>query len=345
MVRLKRCPTKERWDFVKIEDILQFLFEKEGEYVSGEEMSQGLGVSRSAIWKGISTLREQGYEIDSKPNRGYCLQNSPVGIEKTKLANLLKEQSLITSVVCVPSIDSTNTEVKRCATQGAKEGLLVVAEHQTAGRGRRGRSFYSPTGKGLYFSLLLRPHVPYEELMDLTAWVAVAVSRGIAQYSGITPTIKWTNDILWEEKKISGILTEISLESESDFVDYVVVGVGINVHQKKEEFPEELREMAISLEDVTKKDLDRGALCASVVSSICEMYGHFPQEKQKYLQQYRELCVTVGKQVQVLKGENRRSGVATGIDDCFRLLVRYEDGEEEVLSTGEVSVRGMYGYI
>lgn len=325
--------------------LLHLLFASEGEYVSGEEMSTVLGVSRSAVWKGISSLRSAGYVIDSKPNRGYCLFKSPYGMESAKLSQLLKGDLFGSQISCVASIDSTNSEVKRQATQGVEEGLLVVADHQTAGRGRRGREFHSPAGQGLYFSMLLRPSGTYEEWMDFTAWVAVALCRGIASFCGISPEIKWTNDIVWQGKKLCGILTELALESESNFVEYVVLGVGVNVQQQERDFPEELQDIATSLGLATGREVNRAALCAHLVMCISQMYSCFPREKQAYLQDYRKYCVTIGKEVQVLFGEERRCGRAVDIDDNFRLLVDYQGGERGVLSTGEVSVRGMYGYI
>lgn len=327
------------------EDILKLLYEKEGEYVSGESMSQQLGVSRSAVWKQISNLRKKGYEIDSITQKGYCLKQSPFGLEKEKLAKLLGNSLLGQQLICYNSIDSTNTEVKRLANEGAAEGLVVTAEQQTAGRGRRGRSFHSPSHQGLYFSILLRPPCSSQEISNLTAWVAVAVCRGISRLTSLELGIKWTNDIVWNKKKISGILTELTLESGSDFVEYVVVGVGVNVSQEKEDFPTELQDIASSLQQALGKSLDRNQLCASILLELNAMYSQFPDNKQDYLEEYRKYCISLNQPIQVLKGELRRGGTALEIDEEFRLLVEYDNGEKEALSTGEVSVRGLYGYV
>lgn len=327
------------------EKILAMLLKENGKFLSGEAMSQHLGVSRTAIWKSIAQLRERGYEIQSVQNKGYSLLSTPDRLEKVSVMQGLEGEVLGAEIECLSSIDSTSSEVKRRAMAGAQEGLVITAEEQTAGRGRRGRSFHSPKSSGLYFSVLLRPKCSLEDLSNLTAWVAVAVAEGIESICGEKIAIKWTNDLLLKGKKVSGILTELSVESETGFVEFVVVGVGINVNHKSSDFPEELQGFTSSMAEETGKIQCRICLCREILRSLNRMYTAFPEKKEDYLQYYRENCYTIGRDIQVVQGENRRSGTALDVDDEFRLLVEYGDGSQETLRAGEVSIRGMYGYV
>lgn len=327
------------------EKIVEMLLKSQGGYLSGETMSQELGVTRTAVWKTISQLRDSGYVIDSVKNKGYSLVSYPDSLENVILSQGFQPGVFGGEIHCYPSIDSTNSEVKRRAMAGAESGLVVVAEEQTAGRGRRGRSFHSPKDTGLYLSFLLRPHCTVETLSDLTPRVAVAVAQGIQACCGVEVGIKWTNDLILQGKKISGILTELSLESDSDFVEYAVVGIGINVNHEEGDFPQELEDFTSSIAIETGDVCRRDDLCRHILTALNRVIIGYPQNKTQCLEEYRKACITVGKEVQVLRGESRRGGKALGIDEDFRLQVRYEDGEEEALSAGEVSVRGMYGYL
>ena len=196
------------------ETVLSLLLAHPGEYLSGAAMSRTLGVSRAAVWKAIEALRQEGYEITSAPNRGYRLESAPDRVREGELSGHLAGCLVGSRLLCLDTIDSTNTEAKRQAMAGAPEGLVVLAEEQTGGRGRLGRSFQSPRGCGLYLTALLRPQLPPIEVVDFTAWVAVAVCDGIQAACGVRPRIKWTNDIVLEGKKLCGILTEMGLENE-----------------------------------------------------------------------------------------------------------------------------------
>lgn len=327
------------------EKVIEMLLHGQGEYLSGEAMSQELGVTRTAVWKMVSQLRERGYVIDSVKNKGYSLISAPDFLNKVQISQGLEQCMFAQNIHCFSSIDSTNSEVKRRAVAGAESGLLVVAEEQTAGRGRRGRSFHSPKDTGLYLSFLLRPQCTVGELSDLTPRIAVAVAEGISACCGVETGIKWTNDLILNGKKISGILTELSLESDSDFVEYVVVGIGINVNHQPGDFPEELEHFTSSIAIETGEIWRREELCRHILLALSQWIQGYPGNKSNCLEKYRKACITVGKEVQVLRGETRRQGKAQEIDDEFRLRVTYDDGEEEVLSAGEVSVRGMYGYV
>ena len=327
------------------EKVLSLLRERQGEYLSGEAMSRELGISRAGVWKAIEGLRQEGYVISSAPNRGYCLEDAPDLLRAGELSGPLMGSLVGSKLLCLDVIDSTNTECKRQAMAGASEGLVVMAEEQTGGRGRRGRGFQSPRGKGLYLSALFRPDLSPNLVSDFTAWVAVAVCDGIEACCGIRPQIKWTNDIVLNGKKLVGILTELGLESESNTLDYMVTGIGINVNHSPMDFSPEIRAMATSLSQILGHPVRRAELAAQVVLALNHMYASYPAEKDLYLEKYRAGCVTTGHQVQLITPTSRREAFAREIDNCFNLVVELPDGSTETISAGEVSVRGMYGYV
>lgn len=327
------------------EKVLSLLLERPAEYLSGEAMSRALGISRAGVWKAIEALRQEGYEISSAPNRGYRLESAPDRVREGELAGPLAGCLVGGTLACLDTIDSTNTECKRRAMAGTPEGLVVIAEEQTGGRGRLGRSFQSPKGCGLYLSALLRPQLEPAAVTDFTAWVAVAVCDGIEAACGVRPRIKWTNDIVLNGKKLCGILTELGLESESNALEYLVPGIGINVNHRPEDFSEDVRPMATSLAQELGHPVRRSLLAAEVIKALDRMYAAFPQGKQEYLDKYRADCLTPGNRVQLITPVSRQEAYAVEIDDDFRLVVELPDGTRKALSAGEVSVRGMYGYV
>ncbi len=312
--------------------------------LSGEAMSAALGVSRAAVWKAMEALREEGYAISSAPRRGYRLEGSPDRLSPGELAGALEGRLVGRELVCLPTVGSTNNEVKRRAVAGAAEGLAVLADTQTGGRGRRGRSFVSPAGKGLYLSVLLRPRCSLDELMWLTSWTAVAVCDGVEAACGVRPGIKWTNDIVLGGKKLCGILTEVGMEGESGDLQYAVVGAGVNVTQAETDFGPEVAKVAVSLEQALGIAPRRSDLAAAVLAALDEMYAAFPREKERYLARYRADCLTVGREVRLLREGGEERAFAEAVDDDFALVVRHPDGRRERVSAGEVSVRGLFGY-
>lgn len=327
------------------EKVLSLLRERQGDYLSGEAMSRELGISRAGVWKAIEGLRQEGYTISSAPNRGYRLEAGPDRLRAGELSGPLSGSLVGGSLLCLDVIDSTNTECKRQAMAGAVEGLVVTAEEQTGGRGRRGRSFQSPRGKGLYLSALLRPRLEPAQVANFTAWVAVAVCDGIQAACGLRPQIKWTNDIILNGKKLVGILTELGLVSESNDLDYLVTGIGVNVNQSAGDFDPEIRDMDTSLALALGRPVRRSELAVQIIRALDRAYAGFPQNQGEYLEKYRADCITIGRQVQVITPISRREGFAVAVDDGFDLLVQFPDGTEEAFSSGEVSVRGMYGYV
>ena len=236
--------------------------------------------------------------------------------------------------------DSTNDRVKELAKNGAAEGTAVAAAGQTGGRGRRGRTFYSPAGTGMYLSYLFRPETAVEKCMHLTCACAVAAARAIGDLCGITPGIKWPNDLCFEGKKLGGILTEISAEAGT--LLWAVVGIGINCRTPEGGFPPEIAQIAQSLEAVSGRSADPRLLAQKMVEELGKDLLFNPKA---YMEEYRRLCVTTGKPVQVITPTCVREGFAEKVDDEGGLLVHYPDGTRETVNSGEVSVRGMYGYL
>ncbi len=242
------------------------------------------------------------------------------------------------------STDSTNTRAKELAAAGAPHGTLVLAGHQTGGRGRMGRSFHSPAGQGIYLSLILRPDCPPTRLMHLTCAVGAAMCDAVEEAAGIRPGIKWINDLVLGQRKLGGILAELSLCPQSGNIRYAVVGIGINCCQAQEDFPEEIREIATSLFAATGRKPDRAALAAAMIRHLQKMDTRLLTDRDAILESYRRDCITLGKQVRV-HGSDIRRGTALDITEDGALLVRFSDGSVEAVQSGEASVRGLWGYV
>lgn len=248
------------------------------------------------------------------------------------------------SVYHYQTIDSTNLEAKRLAAQGAPHGTIVLAEHQSGGRGRLGRSFHSPAGCGIYMSLLLRPRCKAEQLMHLTCATAVAVCDGIQKAVDLRPGIKWTNDLVLGDRKLGGILTELGLTA-SGALDYAIIGIGINCNHALSDFPPELHSMVTSLALSTGILVDRAAIAAAVIEALYQMDAHL-LEPAHFLPRYRKNCITLGREISLLHADGQvEHGTALDVDESGGLLVRFSDNTVKTVSSGEVSVRGMYGYL
>ena len=325
---------------MKKDTILNLLLQAEG-YLSGEEISQTLGVSRTSIWKQIKALRAEGYEIEAKTNGGYKLISVPdTPTEKAVFAKL-QGKDFCPEIIFLDAVDSTNTYLKQQAESGVQHGTVCIANAQTSGRGRRGRSFESQEGQGLFFSILLRPEegtLP-ENLSAITAFAAVAVCDAITKTVDITPKIKWVNDILVDDQKLVGILSELSLSAESGQVDYIVIGVGINVHQRAEDFSLEVRKTATSLDILTGEYVSRATLAANLIAAFDHMYQTQKRDPAALTARYRALSCTIGHDIDVITGAEKKAAHALDIDENCGLLVRYNDGGEDTLHYGEISIR------
>ena len=321
------------------EQVLAQLIRQNGAYISGEAVSEALGVSRAAVWKAIDALREEGYTVEAAPRRGYRLAGGPDRLSEGTVSPYLHRAA---PLVCLETVDSTNNYAKTEAMRGAPDGAAFVANEQTGGRGRMGRSFLSPKDKGIYLSMLFRPEIPPARAVNLTAFAAVAVCEGVEAVCGARPGIKWTNDIILNGKKLCGILTEMSVEGETGALQYIVTGIGVNVNQS--DFPQSLRGMATSLSMELGHEVPRGRLCAGIISAMDGMYHTWRRGGGDTLARYRARCVTLGREVRLLRGGTEKEAFAEEIDEDFGLIVRYPDGRRETVNTGEVSVRGLYGY-
>lgn len=243
------------------------------------------------------------------------------------------------------TIDSTNDQAKIMARNGTPHGTVLVAGHQSKGRGRMGRSFSSPEGKGIYLSIILRPNCAAGQLMHLTCAAAIAMCDAVESTTGLRPGIKWINDLVVNEKKLGGILTELSMVPGSNRVQYAIVGIGINCSQAQEDFPEEIRHIATSLLTAAGKAPERSELAAAMIRALHQMDAGLLTQKDAVMAAYRQDCITLGKQIVVLRGDQKRYGTAIDIESDGGLLVQFDDESRQTVNSGEVSIRGMYGYV
>lgn len=241
-------------------------------------------------------------------------------------------------------LDSTNDRLKAMARQGAPHGTVLLADRQTGGHGRMGRTFLSPEGMGVYLSILLRPSCAPADLMHLTCATGVAMCEAVEQAARFRPGIKWTNDLVYGKRKLGGILTELGLNPKGG-VDYAIIGIGINCCQAETDFAPEIRDIAGSLSMAAGREIDRSQVAAAMMDALCRMSGNLLSGKAWLLDQYRKDCITVGQDISLLRGEEVRHGHAVDVDDNGALVVAFPDGSVEAVNSGEVSVRGMYGYV
>lgn len=322
------------------------LLRERADYVSGQELCEHFGVSRTAVWKAIEQLRKEGYRIDAVPNKGYRLAEETLSQDifcENEIVSRLRTKWVGHPVRFYEKTGSTNIQAKMEGENGGQSGMLFVADQQTAGRGRRGRSWDSPAGTNVYFTLLLKPDFAPDKAAMLTIVMAMAVARGIEKAGVPNPGIKWPNDIVVNGKKVCGILTEMSTERE--YIQHVVIGVGINV--KKQDFAPEIADKATTLEVECGYPVSRSALVADIMEAFEEYYESFVQtEDLSGLQEaYDAMLVNKGREVCVLDPKGEYRGIARGINATGELLVEMPDGSIREVYAGEVSVRGIYGYV
>lgn len=332
------------------EQVLLLLENQRGRFFSGQEIAEKLSVTRASVWKAVKALQKEGYAIEAVNNKGYALKKSPDILSAAYIDQKLKEAKVMLKVQVEKQVDSTNNVLKKYIAEGKKEDMVLLAEEQTAGRGRRGRSFYSPEGTGLYMSLLLHPEVSPEEGAMLTTLTAAAAAKAIEKVAKETVQIKWVNDVWMRGKKIAGILTEGSASLEEGRMEYVIVGIGINLYEPKGGFPEEIRDVAgaVFTNHIQRENL-RSRLAAEFIIHFMEYYKTFPG--REYLEEYRKRCFVIGKRIRLLTPDhgpfqgtekaagNREFAKVLGIDDACHLRVQYDDGQVEVLSSGEISIK------
>lgn len=314
-------------------EILMLLEQHRGQYVSGEALAERLKVSRAAVWKGMVGLREEGHIISAVKNRGYMLSDSSDIICEESIVAALNDKTNGAKIYVYKTIGSTNTEARRMADCGAEHGTLIISEEQTEGRGRRGKSFFSPSGTGIYMSIVLRPDKNMSEPQLITVAAAVTVCEALEKLCGCEPKIKWVNDIFLEGKKICGILTEAVMDMESGGLDCIVVGVGINCSTAAGEFPVELQGIAGS---VGMKGVSRSALTAEIYKGIMERFDSL--KNPSLMEEYRSRSMMPGKNISFVMDGEACKAKAIGINDDGNLIVQFSDGSQKVLRGGEVSI-------
>ena len=285
--------------------------------------------------------------VEARTGLGYRLVTAPDAMTEAEIRNFLGKTAVVgRTLKCFNELDSTNIRAKQLALEGAPDGTVVTADFQSAGRGRMDRSFQSPKGKGVYLTVLLRPHLPPERLLPVTAMAGVAVCDAVEELCGVRPGLKWPNDPVLGGKKLCGILTELSLEGETGRVQYLVLGMGVNVLHVAEDFSPEVAEMATSLSLALGHPVSRPALAAAEIRALDRLYASLlAGDLTPYLAAYRRSCVNLGRTVQLISPDgSRETAQALDVDEDFSLVVRTASGAVKTVRSGEVSVRGMYGY-
>ncbi|PHV71211.1 biotin--[acetyl-CoA-carboxylase] ligase [Sporanaerobium hydrogeniformans] len=324
-----------------VNEVLTLLKNAE-DYLSGEEMSKVLGVTRASIWKTINKLKEQGYTIESSTRKGYRIKEVPNIITKSEVLEELHTQLLGREIVYYEEISSTNEEAKQLAREGCQEGLVVIADQQLLGKGRLGRNWSSPAGTGIWMSLVLRPPILPLQASTLTLVAGLSLCEAIEAVTGLEARIKWPNDIVVNGKKVCGILTEMSAELEG--IKYVILGIGINVNTPH--FPEDLP-YASSLYLEGKQQYIRKDILKEFLMRFEKDYFTYLEVPtfQNFIQRYEAKCITLNKKVKILASSQEYVAYAKAITEEGMLKVVTEQGEEKIILAGEVSVRGLYGYV
>lgn len=315
--------------------VLEALEANRGEYFSGEALAGRLQVSRNAVWKAISQLRESGYPIDAVSNRGYCLRAESAILSPQSIAQYLTVPGL--EVEVQPVVTSTNTVLRQRAEEGAPEGLVLAAVTQTAGKGRRKHAFFSPPDSGLYLSFLLRPDLAAQESLLLTTCAAAAVALAIEDCAGVEAQIKWVNDVFCRGKKVCGILTEAALDLETGGLQYAIVGIGVNLFPPAGGFPANLPEAGAVFASKPQGLEGRSQLAGRILNHFFSFYPDL--SKKPFFADYRKRSLVLGQPITILERGQTRPAVALDLEEDFSLRVREEDGSVRSLSSGEVSVR------
>ncbi|WDV45505.1 biotin--[acetyl-CoA-carboxylase] ligase [Clostridiaceae bacterium M8S5] len=320
------------------------LLKREEDFISGQKISEMLGVSRTAIWKHINSLRNEGYDIQSVSNKGYKLITSPDILTLSEIRPYLKTAYIGRNIVHLDTVDSTNTKAKEIAQDiNIQDGTVIISEEQKMGKGRLGRAWVSPKHKGIWMSLILKPDIAPSDAAIVTQIGAAAVYEAIKDL-GVEAYIKWPNDIVINKKKVCGILTEMNAELSR--INYIIVGIGINVNLEKEEIAEEIKNVATSLKIEAKKHVARKEVIATVLNNFEKYYEKFVQEND--IKQVIDLCkqasIVLGKQISIISKGKEIPAKAIDLNHKGELVVEYEDGKKESVLSGEVSIRGFNWY-
>lgn len=319
-------PLKER--------VLAVLEENKGKSVSGSEIARNVGMTRSAVWKAVKLLREEGYSICAVTNKGYCLSEENDFLSEQAIVPNLRTKEIGRKIDVFKTIDSTNNFAKSLAQLGAAHGTTIISEVQTQGKGRMGRSFYSPLGMGIYMSVIIRPKLSVEHSLLITSCAAVAVAEAIEKVAGMECKIKWVNDIYSGKKKLCGILTEAAVNVEQGGLEYAIVGIGLNVQNVN--FPKVVSDIATSIKLETNENVSRSVLAAEILNCLEERLENI--HDKNFINEYRSRSNVIGKRIEITQGEKNFCAKCTDIDECGRLIVQNEKGEEKALSSGTIRI-------
>lgn len=318
--------------------VLELLRSSGNEAISGEEISRQLDISRTAVWKHIQSLKNEGYEIESMPKRGYILREIPNRLYPQEIMNHLKTKWLGHAICYNDTIDSTNNLGKKLANEGCADGLLLVAEEQGAGKGRLSRGWISPYAKGLWFSIVLKPTFLPQEASKCTLLAAVAIVKAINKLKGVKAAIKWPNDILLLGRKLVGVLTEMN--AEFGHINYIVIGIGINTNATPDDYPDEVKPLAVSIADAAEEPFTRVELLCDILKNLEDLYEQACKEGfAPVFEEWRKYSCTLGQEVKVIAPGETYFGTAVDIDEEGLLIVRKVDGSIEKVVAGDVSIR------
>ncbi len=315
-------------------DVLRLLEENKGEPISGQKLAELLGVSRQAIWKAVESLKEDGHIINSSINKGYQLDSNSDLISAEGIRIFLSKENRDRPIIVFKTIDSTNSEAKRLALNGALHGTVIIAEEQTNGRGRKGKSFFSPPKTGIYASFILKPKVNIDDAQMVTIYAAVSVCNVIENLTNLNPKIKWVNDIYLNGKKICGILTEAISDFESGTVDFIIVGIGVNFSTKQEDFPKEIQDIAGSL---PKTNISRNQFIAALIDEMLKNANCIFQNN--LIDLYKEHSLMLGKEIIYQKNLQTLYGKVLDINERGNLVVLINNSKIDILHSGEVEIK------
>lgn len=313
------------------------LLKQRNDYVSGEEIGARFNVSRAAIWKNISKLKIEGYNISSVTNRGYLIKDNRDIINSYEIMNGLNTKFMGKNCIFFSEIDSTNDEAKRRAESGEPEGTIVIAEKQLNGKGRYGRSWISPKGENIYMSTILKPHITPREAPQISLVAGISACNAIKQFTGLEALLKWPNDIILNGKKIAGILIEMNAEIKD--IKYIIMGIGINVNT--DEIDREIKYKATSLKIETGKNYMRRELAKCIIENFEKLYEIYIENSsfKYFIDEYKKYCINLNKRVKVIRKNEEIKGEVIDVTESGDLLIRTDEGEEIDIFAGEVSVR------
>ena len=315
------------------ENVLRLLMEQR-ESLSGERIARRLGVSRNSVWKAIDRLRQDGYQIEAATNRGYLLTASPDRVAVPEIERWLRAKTIGARMELHDQLDSTNNRAKALAASGAPHGYLVIAESQSGGKGRMGRSFFSPEHSGVYITYVLRPKMLAERAVMITSMAAVAVARAIETVADVDVKIKWVNDLYINERKVCGILCEAGMDFESGQLEYAVLGIGVNVARM--DFPPELQDIATSIGNACGADVSRSRLISEISNQLEALYDQL--DSCAFMAESRARSNVIGRDVVVVRGDERYEAHAVDIDDAGRLVIETPAGVRR-MGSGEISLK------